>query len=241
MNPISASPSVSITSFKDRLWDVLNLRDPLNERKKSVLSVCEELRSFLEIALKKMKEQGSPHEDFGEQIAHFLMGKRDYLPVGLAEIYPPEKLAQLKTELTEEVKDIVYDVLRTHRYGCFGKKEASEKSIKKIEHFYDELVRHFGIPLDPNQKQDQDPASRYMEKLKQWVQDAPNVEENNAREVAVKRIKECILKNTLRVVLDDLSLTTSPPLPEHFSRLDHFSSVFPKNIPSEAAPLKVDP
>ena len=79
------------------------------------------LSSFLSKAIEHL---GSNKTD-ATQVAHFLMGKTETLPDGL-EIHRPA--------LSPEVHDAMYDVLRTNRYGNWGIKESTEKTISKLTH-----------------------------------------------------------------------------------------------------------
>ena len=79
------------------------------------------LSSFLSKAIKHLES----NEADATQVAHFLMGKTETLPDGL-EIHRPA--------LSSKVHDAMYDVLRTNRYGNWGIKESTEKTISKLTH-----------------------------------------------------------------------------------------------------------
>ncbi len=79
------------------------------------------LSSFLSKAIEHLKS----NEADATQVAHFLMGKTETLPDGL-EIHRPA--------LSPEVHDVMYDVLRTNRYGNWVIKESTEKTISKLTH-----------------------------------------------------------------------------------------------------------
>jgi hypothetical protein len=79
------------------------------------------LSSFLSKATKYLES----NEADATLVAHFLMGKTETLPDGL-EIHRPE--------LSPEVHEAMYDVLRTNRYGNWGIKESTEKTISKLTH-----------------------------------------------------------------------------------------------------------
>ena len=75
--------------------------------------------------LKKAIEHLQSNEADATQVAHFLMGKITTLPDDL-EIHRPA--------LSPEIHDAMYDVLRTNRYGNWGIKESTEKTISKLSH-----------------------------------------------------------------------------------------------------------
>ncbi len=79
------------------------------------------LSSFLSKAIEHLKS----NEADATQVARFLMGKTETLPDGL-ETHRPA--------LSPEVHDAMYDVLRTNRYGNWGIKESTEKTIRKLTH-----------------------------------------------------------------------------------------------------------
>lgn len=84
----------------------------------------EDLKSFLPKALKHLRQ--NPQD--AEQIAHFLMGKNNNLPLSLGKL----------PTFSQKTKTILFNTLRTHRYtngitGLFGKPEDSAKTIAKLE------------------------------------------------------------------------------------------------------------
>jgi hypothetical protein len=79
------------------------------------------LSSFLNEAIKHLESNKAD----ATQVAHFLMGKTETLPDGLEKHRPA---------LSPEVHDAMYDVLRTNRYGNWGIKESTEKTISKLTH-----------------------------------------------------------------------------------------------------------
>jgi hypothetical protein len=80
--------------------------------------------------LQTVTEYLANHSTEAMPVAHFLMGKADQLPVGLN--LP-------KNTLTPRQKEILYDVLRTNRYGSWGIREADQKTIDKLTRLHELL------------------------------------------------------------------------------------------------------
>ena len=87
-----------------------------------------DVRWFLSKALAYLDSRlpGADYEpDSHECVAHFLMGK--------ARLHDlPVALWQHAEGITPAVKAELYDLLRTHRYGCFGTSEPLEKTRAKL-------------------------------------------------------------------------------------------------------------
>lgn len=94
-----------------------NLKDPASQD----LRRCDALKEFLPEAINFLKKDGN--HIHSECIAHFLMGKVDYLPPGLN---------LRRSEIPNEIKSVLFNLIRTHRYGVFGKIENSLKTIDKL-------------------------------------------------------------------------------------------------------------
>jgi hypothetical protein len=80
--------------------------------------------------LQTVTEYLANHSTEAMPVAHFLMGKTDHLPAGLN--LP-------KNTLTPRQKEILYDVLRTNRYGSWGIREADQKTIDKLTRLHELL------------------------------------------------------------------------------------------------------
>ena len=87
----------------------------------------EKLKEFLEKALNHLKQAANQND--AEHIAHFLMGIKTDLPTALNA---------RALDFNDEQKQHLYDVLRTNRYGIFGK-EKNEKTIEKLNALYEEV------------------------------------------------------------------------------------------------------
>ena len=72
----------------------------------------EKLKEFLEKALNHLKQAANQND--AEHIAHFLMGIKTDLPTALNA---------RALDFNNEQKQHLYDVLRTNRYGIFGKEK----------------------------------------------------------------------------------------------------------------------
>jgi hypothetical protein len=112
---------MNINAFNRRLTKLQTERNKIYFNN---LQNDEELKKFLPRVIDHL--QSNP--DDGEHIAHFLMGKRNDLPLSLVD----------KPNLSPQNKATLYDLLRTHRQttgilGWFGKVEASEKTIAKLQ------------------------------------------------------------------------------------------------------------
>lgn len=90
------------------------------------LGETKSLKDFLNFANKHLKKNPTD----ATKIAHYLMGKVDDLPTNLKHPTPG---------LTKEQKAILYDVLRTNRYGLLGIAEANEKTIGKLAKLHELL------------------------------------------------------------------------------------------------------
>jgi hypothetical protein len=107
------------------------------------LKNCKGLKKFLPAALAFLRT--AENHRFNEDVAHYLMGMKAYLPEGLAESDPP---------ISEGVKKELYALLSTHRYtsgflGWFGSKEPPEKTIAKLEALNAHLNASGILPSDP--------------------------------------------------------------------------------------------
>lgn len=83
------------------------------------LHSCRGLRTFLPRAMVFLAER----PECARLVAHFLMGKADYLP---------RELSAPRPAMHDDVKLVLHDLLRTHRYGCFCKEEPQEKTLEKL-------------------------------------------------------------------------------------------------------------
>jgi hypothetical protein len=84
------------------------------------------LSSFLTHAIAHL----ALHPTDSEDIAHFLMGKTNYLP---ARISPQFKFDAKTRPVSNNIRKMLYNLLRVHRYRLFGKREAPEKTIAKLQ------------------------------------------------------------------------------------------------------------
>jgi hypothetical protein len=84
------------------------------------------LVSFLSHSLEYLKK----YPNDAEQIAHFLMGKVDNLPARWNSVFVFDII---NFSIPKDIKNILYNILRVHRYTCFGKREAPEKTIAKLQ------------------------------------------------------------------------------------------------------------
>ncbi|MEY3721462.1 MAG: hypothetical protein RL618_1981 [Pseudomonadota bacterium] len=107
----SASNSSHFQSMEDRLTKDDNIARELGQHP--------DLVDFLQTVTNYLANNSTE----AMPVAHFLMGKADQLPAGLN---PP------KNTLTLRQKEILYDVLRTNRYGSLGIREADQKTIDKL-------------------------------------------------------------------------------------------------------------
>ena len=116
--PGTAPNSSQFRSMEDRFTKDENIAVELGKNP--------DLVDFLE----KLTEHLATHSAEAMPVAHFLMGKSDQLPAGL---HPP------KNPLTSRQKDILYDILRTNRYGSWGIREADQKTIDKLTRLHELL------------------------------------------------------------------------------------------------------
>jgi hypothetical protein len=92
------------------------------------LSNCKELQFFLPEAITFLTKNNGENQNHAQQVAHYLMGKIDYLPKNLQEPKKP---------ISPDVKKILYDLIRTYRYFL------PEAPGKTIEKFKDLMERAF--------------------------------------------------------------------------------------------------
>lgn len=109
MNPVASNGPVHLTSFNERLAGA-----------PPKIVECLSLGPFLQQAVAFLTRQPH-HARHAEAVAHFLMGKATRLPSELPAVHIPR-----------DVQRALYALLRTHRYGCLGKREPQEKTIEKL-------------------------------------------------------------------------------------------------------------
>lgn len=109
MNPLTLARAAPLDAFKDRLAHA-----------PPEIVGCVSLGPFLQQALQFLTCQPD-HARHAEAVAHFLMGKATRLPPELYAVHIPR-----------DVRRALYALLRTHRYGCLGKREPQEKTIEKL-------------------------------------------------------------------------------------------------------------
>jgi hypothetical protein len=97
------------------------------EKKEAFSFNNEKLQEFLKHALEHLKNATNTSD--AEHIAHFLMGIKTDLPKGLEAT---------DVGLNDEQKRHLHDVLRTNRYGIFGK-EKDEKTVEKLSALHEEV------------------------------------------------------------------------------------------------------
>lgn len=98
----------------------------LSERDRDTLKSDRNLNEFLGKAIQILKNDKNQGLSLNEDLAHYLMGRRDYLPRQFGEEHQSASIAP-------ETKAILDDLLRTHRYGIFGISETLPKTTAKLE------------------------------------------------------------------------------------------------------------
>lgn len=88
----------------------------------ALIKSCEPLWTFLPAAIDFLTREGNGGHN--EDVAHFLMGKVNYLPEGLQALNPA---------IPPEVKKLLAGLLRTHRWGVVGRAESTQKTISKLQ------------------------------------------------------------------------------------------------------------
>lgn len=154
-----------------------------------LLKNCAALEDFLPKAIDFLKKNNG--KNLNEDVAHYLMGQKNYLPNGLGA---PTK------EIPHNAKALLHDLLRTHRYGIVGKEESREHTITKLESLN---TRLFG----------------YDVKLEKWVNDAKSGEKAD-RQSAAAEIKKSMESGGKSLCLKGLKLTSIPPLPASLVTLE---------------------
>jgi hypothetical protein len=161
-----------------------------------ILTTCGELQEFLPRAIAFLN--AGDNVRFAEDVAHYLMGKVDYLPSGMDELDPPRR------PIPANVRETLSDLLRTHRFKLNCNKESPTKTVEKLHALLTRINR-----------------KDLLTRLRAWLDAAPS-EERNARQSASHKIREILSENVVRpaLTLENLLLTTVPPLPEGFSDLN---------------------
>ncbi len=168
----------------------------LNQDTSEVVS-CMELKNFLSDAIAFLNHTDTPGHY--EMVAHYLMGMEDHLPPGLTKPEP---------DIPQNVKNELYNLLRTHRYGLFGKAETNEKTLAKLN-----ALKTLLSPPATDQVEETE-SQHFTNSLDEWVNTAPD-NEKAARNTAKLRIQQCIAEKKPALSLNDLFLSTIPPLPKH--------------------------
>ncbi|HYD80124.1 MAG TPA: hypothetical protein VEC06_09980 [Paucimonas sp.] len=143
MTSISNAPLNYVTGFNSRFTTLKRAGNS------EILINCNGLRDFLPRAIDFLRSLNNTdeheHERVSEKVAHYLMGKETHPPVGLT---PP--LFGIATN----VKTVLYDLLRTHRYGIFGETESFDKTFAKLEalnkHLMNENIEVNAQPTNSN-------------------------------------------------------------------------------------------
>jgi hypothetical protein len=207
---ISAPYYTPLTSAFHNRFDALESAEATH-----VLKTCEGLQEFLPQVITFLEADDNAR--FAEDIAHYLMGKVDYLPDVPGRPDPPA------TPISPDVKTALYSLLRTHRHGIFGRKEEPAKTIEKLKALYDRVS-----------------SEGYLNRLHAWQKEALPGEEAG-REKAVNYIVENTLrKNIQKVSLHGCALTSIPPLPVNIRFLDLTGDKFTslKGMPPEMDVLR---
>ena len=161
-----------------------------------------EVRNFIGTAIGFLKREGGVNQHHAENIAHYLMGKADAsrLPIELRGV----PWGTIPAELLEEVSQTLHEVLRTHRFGFFGLREAPQKTLMKLEFLHEN-------------------TSSYETELAAWVTAAPEAQSEARRQA----FQELMRHGNSPVTLT--GLTQLPPLRMTTSRLvlknNHFESL----------------
>lgn len=191
MLPVSSTRTFDVhtVAFEQRF-------ETLTEEQHFILSNNPELKVFLKQAIDFLSV--ADNAVYSENVAHYLMGKVSYLPKGLDE---------LVYEFSDDVKNALYGLLRTHRYdGIVGRMEAPDKTRAKLEALFLHLTADAAFIPE-------------SEQMQSWLNQAPE-EEREARYIAVERIADAVFTKYLS--LAGLQLTTLPPLPSDLEVLDLF-------------------
>lgn len=117
----SSSPPRDLKNYFHRLND-------LTPEDLNTLSSCSDLKEFLVDICAYLRE----YPQYAESVAHYLMGKVDYLNINTwtySYLQAPGRLPGIKAEHNR----VLSNLLRTSRYGVFGHRESSSKTITKLE------------------------------------------------------------------------------------------------------------
>ncbi len=101
----------------------------LNNSKLAILKNENGLRVFLKNAIYHLDE----YPEDAEHIAKYLMGKRKILPNAFSH--------NINTDISKNCKNVLYDLIRTNRYGFFGITEAHNKTKDKLNELYRKLFQ----------------------------------------------------------------------------------------------------
>ena len=101
-----------------------------NNSKLAILKNENGLRVFLKNAIYHLDE----YPEDAEHIANYLMGKRKILPNAFSHNIN-------NTDISKNCKNVLYDLIRTNRYGFFGITEAHNKTKDKLNELYRKLFQ----------------------------------------------------------------------------------------------------
>lgn len=188
----------TLTASFEQRFDTLESSDI-----QDMLKNCSELKSFLPKAIEFLNRNNQTR---AEEVAHYLMGKVDFLPDGLNA---PED------GIPKDVRDALRDLLRTHRY-CFT--EASEQTIAKLKALNDKLQITTGLEIEIRTRASSEIT--YMKELNNWVDEGATAEEREIRKRACQAIQTQMQRGNNNLDLSRMSLTTIPPLPENLESLN---------------------